>query len=74
MPSRPFLFCLARALDPQTQYLLCNEMTSMLDALTQASIWKAVLNIAKKRTLGLLVVTHDEPLIDRLCHRTVRLV
>ena len=66
--------CLARALAPQTKYLLCDEMTSMLDALTQASIWKAVLEIARKKTLGLLVVTHDEPLIDRLCHRTVRLM
>lgn len=65
--------CLARALDPQTKYLLCDEMTSMLDALTQASIWKAVLGIARERALGLLVITHDEPLIARLCDRTVRL-
>jgi peptide/nickel transport system ATP-binding protein len=65
--------CLARALDSRTRFLLCDEMTSMLDALTQATIWEAVLQIAAERDLGLLVVSHDEALIDRLCHRTIRL-
>jgi ABC-type dipeptide/oligopeptide/nickel transport system ATPase subunit len=63
--------CLARALHPKTRYLLCDEMTSMLDALTQAMIWKAVLNIAKKRNLGLLVISHDSALISSLCRRTL---
>jgi ABC-type dipeptide/oligopeptide/nickel transport system ATPase subunit len=63
--------CLARALNPKTRYLLCDEMTSMLDALTQAIIWKAVLNIAKKRSLGLLVISHDSALISSLCRRTL---
>jgi ABC-type dipeptide/oligopeptide/nickel transport system ATPase subunit len=63
--------CLARALNPKTRYLLCDEMTSMLDALTQAVIWKAVLNIAKKRNLGLLVISHDNELISSLCRRTL---
>lgn len=64
--------CLARALDSRTRYLLCDEMTSMLDALTQAVIWKAVLAIAEKRNLGLIVISHDEALISRLCQRTMR--
>jgi ABC-type dipeptide/oligopeptide/nickel transport system ATPase subunit len=34
--------CLARALDERTRYLLCDEITSMLDALTQASILMVV--------------------------------
>lgn len=63
--------CLARALNPGTRYLLCDEMTSMLDALTQAVIWKAVLGIAKKRNLGLLVISHDVALISTICHRTL---
>ncbi len=61
--------CLARALDPRTRYLLCDEMTSMLDALTQASIWKAVLDIAEARNIGLLVISHDNALLDRICQR-----
>jgi ABC-type dipeptide/oligopeptide/nickel transport system ATPase subunit len=63
--------CLARALNPGTRYLLCDEMTSMLDALTQAVIWKAVLGIAEKRNLGLLVISHDAALISIICHRTL---
>jgi peptide/nickel transport system ATP-binding protein len=62
--------CLSRALDPRTMYLLCDEMTSMLDALTQASIWKAVLDIAEARNIGLLVISHDNALLDRICQRT----
>lgn len=62
--------CLARALDPRTRYLLCDEMTSMLDALTQASIWKAVLDIAEARNIGLLVISHNNALLDRICQRT----
>lgn len=61
--------CLARALDPRTRYLLCDEMTSMLDALTQASIWKALLAITEARKIGLLVISHDNALLDRTCHR-----
>ncbi len=63
--------CLARALNPKVKYLLCDEMTSMLDALTQAAIWKVVLGVAKKRNLGLLVISHDGALISRLCNRTI---
>jgi peptide/nickel transport system ATP-binding protein len=63
--------CLARALDGRTGYLLCDEMTSMLDPLTQASIWKTVLETAAERNLGLLIISHDTALLDRLCHRKV---
>lgn len=63
--------CLARALHSKIRYLLCDEMTSMLDALNQAHIWKAVLGIAMDRRIGLLVISHDVPLLNRLCHRTV---
>lgn len=63
--------CLMRALDPRTKYLLCDEMTSMLDALTQASIWKALLKIAEVRNLGLLVISHDVNLLDRICQRNI---
>jgi ABC-type dipeptide/oligopeptide/nickel transport system ATPase subunit len=65
--------CLARALDARTRYLLCDEMTSMLDALTQAGIWKAVLAAVRERGLGLLVISHDHDLVSRLCQRTISL-
>jgi ABC-type dipeptide/oligopeptide/nickel transport system ATPase subunit len=61
--------CLARALYPQVRYLICDEMTSMLDPLTQAHIWEKLLEITRERNLGLLVISHESALLGRLCHR-----
>lgn len=63
--------CLARALDPRTRYLLCDEITSMLDALTQAAIWKTLLEVAAARNIGLLVISHDPDLLQRICSRSL---
>ncbi len=35
--------CLARALGPDTRYLIADEMTTMLDAVTQAKVWEFML-------------------------------
>jgi peptide/nickel transport system ATP-binding protein len=64
-------FCVARALGPETRFLLADEMTTMLDAITQAQIWQAVLDIAQQRNMAVIVVSHDEKLIQRLCQRTI---
>lgn len=60
-------FCIARALGPETRYLLCDEMTAMLDLITQAQIWNFLLEEAERRGLGLLIVSHTPPLLERLC-------
>lgn len=64
-------FCVARALGPNTRYLIADEMTTMLDAITQAQIWHVVLDIARKQNLGVLVVSHEQSLINRLCSRVI---
>ena len=64
-------FCLARALGPQTRYLIADEITAMLDTITQAQIWHVVLDLVHKRNLGVLMISHEEPLIKRLCNRVV---
>ncbi|MFF2481956.1 ABC transporter ATP-binding protein [Paenibacillus sp. NPDC058071] len=64
-------FCIARALGARTQFLIADEMTTMLDALSQAQIWQAVLQIARERQLGLLVISHDRALLNRVCDRVV---
>lgn len=61
--------CVARALDPRTRYLIADEMTSMLDAITQAQIWRVILRQAATRDMGLLVISHDQTLLGRICHR-----
>lgn len=64
-------FCVARALGRHTRYLIADEMTAMLDAVTQAQIWHAVLDVAARRGMGVLVISHEKPLLDRLCTRTI---
>ncbi|OAH54542.1 MULTISPECIES: ATP-binding cassette domain-containing protein [Bacillaceae] len=64
-------FCVARALGKGTRFLIADEMTTMLDAITQAQIWHVVLEMAKKRGMGVLIVSHEEKLIQRLCHRVI---
>ena len=64
-------FCLARALRPGVRFLLCDEITAMLDLVTRAWIWNCLMEEAKKRGLGLLVVSHDEKLLGKVCTRVV---
>ena len=64
-------FCVARALGPDTRFLIADEMTTMLDAITQAQIWHAVMEIAKKRGMGIVIVSHESKLMERICHRII---
>ena len=66
-------FCIARALGPATQILLCDEMSAMLDYITQAQLWRVLLDEAKRRNLGLLVVSHAGKLLQQVCTRTIAL-
>lgn len=66
-------FCIARALGRETRFLLCDEMTAMLDLITQAQIWTFLMAEAERRGLGLLVVSHSEALLERVCTRRVAL-
>ena len=67
-------FCIARALRPGVKYLLCDEVTAMLDLITQAQIWAFLLEQAEKRGLGLVIVSHNSPLLEQLCPRVDGLV
>lgn len=64
-------FCIARSLSMETEFLIADEMTTMLDAINQAQIWHGLMQIAKKRQMGVIIVSHDEDLIQRLCERVI---
>ena len=66
-------FCVARVLGPQTEFIIADEMSTMLDAITQAQIWNALLDEVKRRNMGLLVITHNMALAKELCTRIVDL-
>jgi peptide/nickel transport system ATP-binding protein len=63
--------CLVRALGPGIEYLVADEITTMLDALTQARIWKSLLRYSEENHIGMLVISHDTALLKRLCHRII---
>ena len=66
-------FCIARVLGPETKFLICDEISTMLDVITQAQIWQLVLQVAEKNNLGMIVVTHNMALAKRVCDRVVEL-
>lgn len=66
-------FCVVRALSKDTKFLIADEMTTMLDAITQAQIWNVVLDYVRENNIGLIVISHEKHLIERLCDRVVNL-
>ena len=66
-------FCVARALLAKPRYLIADEMTTMLDALTQAQLWAFLLEELEVRDMGLIFVSHSPALAERIATRTVDL-
>ena len=60
-------FSVVRSLNPKTEFLIADEMTTMLDAITQVQILESVLKIVKQRNMGFLLVSHDMDLVDTIC-------
>lgn len=66
-------FCVARSLFSGTHFLFADEMSTMLDVITQAQIWNLMLREVEERKLGLLMVTHNAELAKKICTRTINL-
>ena len=60
-------FSVLRSLNPNTQILIADEMTTMLDAITQVQILDSVLKVVKERKMGFLLVSHDMDLVETIC-------
>lgn len=56
---------IARALAAEPRFLLCDEMTSALDSVTQASVLDLVRELCEDRSLGVLLITHDPRVVER---------
>ncbi|MFD5653380.1 ABC transporter ATP-binding protein [Streptomyces sp. NPDC127039] len=57
---------IARALAAAPRVLLCDEMTSALDSVTQASVLDLVRDLCEEQSLGVLVITHDPQVVRRV--------
>ena len=66
-------FCIARALAARPRYLIADEISTMLDALTQAQIWHVLLEESAAQNMGVILVSHSPSLTERVATRTVRL-
>lgn len=59
------LIAMAMAADPD--YIIADEPTTALDVSVQKRIIELLLNLQRKRGLGLLLVTHDFGLVAEMC-------
>ena len=66
-------FCIARALAANPRYLVADEISTMLDAVTQAQIWRFLVAETERRNVGLVFVSHSPALTQRIATRVVNL-
>ncbi|MBR0472453.1 MAG: ATP-binding cassette domain-containing protein [Methanosphaera sp.] len=57
-------FSILRALNPNTKFIIADEISTMLDAVTQVQIWDALLDYCKHNKIGILAVSHDKELLN----------
>ena len=66
-------FCVARALLSGADYLICDEISTMLDVITQAQIWNVILEEAEKRNMGIIAITHNRNLAEKISTQIIDL-
>ncbi|MFC3123613.1 ABC transporter ATP-binding protein [Pseudoroseomonas globiformis] len=62
---------IAMMLAPDPDLLIADEPTSALDASVQAEILKLIEDLVSARGMGLMLISHDLPLVARFCDRVV---
>lgn len=62
---------IARALVCDPKVLLCDEITSALDVITQEKICNLLTHLCHQHHISAIFVSHDLPLISNLCNRVM---
>lgn len=63
------MIAMALALEPEI--LIADEPTTALDVTTQAQILKVLLDIQRRKGLGVMFITHDFGVVSEIAHRIV---
>lgn len=66
-------FSVARVLATEANYLIADEISTMLDVVTQAEIWHFIMKFIEEREIGLLVMSHNPKLLEKICTRKLDL-
>jgi len=56
-------------LAPDPELLIADEPTSALDATVQAEILRLIEELVSRRGMGLILISHDLPLVSHFCDR-----
>jgi peptide/nickel transport system ATP-binding protein len=62
---------IAMMLAPDPELLIADEPTSALDATVQADILRLIEDLVSRRGMGLILISHDLPLVSHFCDRVV---
>jgi peptide/nickel transport system ATP-binding protein len=62
---------IAMMLAPDPELLIADEPTSALDATVQAEILRLIEALVSRRGMGLILISHDLPLVSHFCDRVV---
>ena len=54
--------------------MLADEISTMLDLITQSRIWHFLIEETERRKIGMVVVSHDRELLECVCTRIVEMV
>ena len=63
---------IARVLSGNPRCLLADELSAMLDPLTQAIIWRTLIEY-KKNGMSILVISHDKKMMEKICDRQIEI-
>lgn len=61
---------MVRALACRPRYLIADESTAMLDAVTQAELWHVLMGLQERDGWGLALVSHSPALVSRVATRS----
>ncbi len=61
----------AMMLAPDPELLIADEPTSALDATVQAEILRLIEDLVSRRGMGLILISHDLPLVSHFCDRVM---